>query len=205
MDSSKTTEALLWTDILMELHSMRGGLKIKFVTEFSKRVYLSLNLFFFMVDLLVDFSFRNLNSLVFCFFLRFVCSFWGICMVYLKFLFYLKHATLSHVHIVPTLGNFLWILNWYWRNIINSSAFSLSLFECVLILKNYFRMYVLVYHHPSGLARCIFWGNIHYIMVLYVVCGSAQSSYNERTVCMLQCSVCTRCTLAFSFPFSVAR
>lgn len=35
MDSSKTTEALLWTDILMELHSMRGGLKIKFVTEFS--------------------------------------------------------------------------------------------------------------------------------------------------------------------------
>lgn len=139
------------------------------------------------------------------FFLRFVCSFWGICMVYLKFLFYLKHATLSHVHIVPTLGNFLWILNWYWRNIINSSAFSLSLFECVLILKNYFCMYVLVYHHPSGLARCIFWGNIHYIMVLYVVCGSAQSSYNERTVCMLQCSVCTRCTLAFSFPFSVAR
>lgn len=27
---------------------------------------------------------------------------------------------------MPTLGNFLWILNWYWRNIINSSAFSLS-------------------------------------------------------------------------------
>lgn len=43
-----------------------------------------------------------------------------------KLLFYFKHTTLRYVHNVPILGNFLWILNWYWRNITNSSAFGFS-------------------------------------------------------------------------------
>lgn len=36
-----------------------------------------------------------------------------------------------YISVPPTLGKCLWILNWYWRNIINSSAFSLSIFECI--------------------------------------------------------------------------
>lgn len=48
------------------------------------------------------------------------------CVSVKKTLFYLKHTTLRYVHNVPTLGNFLWILNWYWRNITNSSAFGFS-------------------------------------------------------------------------------